>query len=105
MYCDYSLGVFSKGNTVRHALHQDRGEPVFEAAIIAAIVLNCTFLAMADPTRASNEGRNKLVNDSEIPLSVLFILEAVIKVMAMGLYFEPTAAVRSTAKSQKKKLS
>lgn len=102
VYCDYSLGVFSKGNTVRHACIRIVESPVFEAAIIAAIVLNCTFLAMADPTRASNEGRNKLVNDSEIPLSVLFILEAVIKVMAMGLYFEPTAAVRSTAKSQKK---
>ncbi|QDZ24407.1 ion transport protein [Chloropicon primus] len=102
VYCDYSLGLFSKGNRLRHACIKIVESPIFEAVIIAAIVLNCTFLALTEPTRGPNEGRNKLVNDSEIPFSVLFILEAFIKVMAMGLFFEPTKAFRSTAKSQKK---
>ena len=39
VYCDYSLGVFSKGNTVRHACIRIVESPVFEAAIIAAIAM------------------------------------------------------------------
>ena len=102
VYCEYSLGLFTKSNRFRHACIKICESTIFEAAIISAIILNCTFLALTEPTKEADQGRNKLVNDSEIPFSVLFIIEALIKIMAMGLFFEPTKASASTAKSRKK---
>ncbi len=102
VYCDYSLGFFSKSNKLRHACIRLVESTAFEVVIILAIVLNCTFLALTEPTKEDGVGRNKLVNDSEVPFTVLFIVEACIKVVAMGLYFEETKVTHATAKSRKK---
>ena len=67
VYCEYSLGLFSKSNTVRRACIRIAESTAFEVFIITAIVLNCTFLALTEPTKDDTSGRNKLVNDSEIP--------------------------------------
>ena len=51
VYCDYSLGFFSKSNKLRHACIRLVESTAFEVVIILAIVLNCTFLALTEPTK------------------------------------------------------
>lgn len=61
--------------------------PWFERAIIIAIVLNCIILAIndpLDPERVST--RNRIIDESELYFTIIFTIELLLKVVAMGFF-------------------
>ena len=93
LYCDYSLGVFGSDNALRRMCIRCVESQLFEALVIFVILLNCPFLALVEPMKGDREGRNKLVYDSEIYFTVIFLIELLIKTIAMGFFWETSTEV------------
>ena len=71
----------------------------FEKFIVLVIVLNSIVLALADYNHvdssgnlvAKNSWRNTLLLESEVYFTVVFTVECVIKITALGFYGSPQA--------------
>ena len=58
----------------------------FDQVVVVAILVNCVVLAMFDPLDTRDETwQNQIGNILEWPFTVVFTLELVIKIIAMGL--------------------
>eukprot|EP00899_Mesostigma_viride_P014512 jgi/Mesvir1/23061/Mv25059-RA.1 len=83
-YVDYSLGILSRRNPLRAACIRLSSSPHIQSLVLFIILLNCVFLALYDPTRGQDEGRNRLFDDTELFFACFFIVEMCVKVVAMG---------------------
>ena len=94
VYADQSLGFLYLDNAVRKFCIAVLEHWAFETVIISAILCNCVFLAMMEPTKADDEGRNVIVNQAEPFFTVLFLLELIVKVVAMGFILDDTSYLK-----------
>ena len=94
VYADRSLGFMYLDNPVRKFCIAVLEHWAFETVIISAILCNCVFLAMMEPTKADDEGRNVIVNQAEPFFTVLFLLELIVKVVAMGFILDDTSYLK-----------
>lgn len=67
----------------------------FENFILFFILLNCVALAVFDPTRPSDEGRNAVLEQIEYLFLAVFTLEAIIKIVAYGFILDPGTYIRN----------
>jgi hypothetical protein len=87
-FAPYSLFVFSSNNSVRKALVRLIEWKPFDMIIIAAILLNSLSLAAYDYNdRVDNSMRNRYLNQIGDVFTVIFMVEAVLKILAMGFAF------------------
>jgi hypothetical protein len=67
----------------------------FEYFILACILINSIILAMVDYSdRDGTTLYNKVLNNIGSAFSLIFLIEALIKILAMGLIFHPNAYLR-----------
>ena len=94
-----SLNYFSRENPLRLTCIRAQENPWFDRFIILLIFLNSIFLGILDYTWTEDSNRpkplgNMLTDNSEIPFTVLFTLECVIKLIAMGFILDDGAYLR-----------
>jgi hypothetical protein len=78
-----SLGIFSNKSALRKAAVRLATWKYFEWFITSQILLNSLLLGMKD-FRDPNSWRSRLVDDTENYFTTIFVLEAVVKILAMG---------------------
>ncbi|XRB04885.1 voltage-dependent calcium channel L type [Pycnococcus provasolii] len=83
-YTGKSFGLLGVDNPLRAMCIKINDSQVFENVVVALIGINCLILALTDPLKGDNEGRNKIVSDSEPVFTAFFLVEFAIKVVAMG---------------------
>ena len=93
-YAELAFGFLRVENPVRRLCITLSEHPLFEAIVIVVILVNCVFLAMMEPTKGDEEGRNALVNSTEGVFTGLFLAELVIKVVAMGFFLDDLSYMR-----------
>ena len=93
-YAELAFGFLRADNPIRKFCITLSEHPLFEAVVIVVILVNCAFLAMMEPTKGDDEGRNKLVNGTEGIFTGLFLAELVIKVVAMGFFLDDLSYMR-----------
>ena len=93
-YAELAFGFLRAENPVRKLCITLSEHPLFEAIVIIVILVNCVFLAMMEPTKGDDEGRNVLVNSTEGIFTGLFLAELVIKVVAMGFFLDDLSYMR-----------
>lgn len=80
-----ALGCLGRKNPIRRFAISLMSNPNFDRVVVFFIVLNCVFLAMNDPLDKDNSSvRNQIVEESEIWFTVVFSIEMVVKIVAMG---------------------
>jgi len=80
-----SLGLFSNKSAFRKKVVWLVTWNMFDYFIIACILVNSIFLGMMDYTdRGKNSWENRLVEETELLFTVLFTLEAMLKIIGMG---------------------
>ena len=93
-YAELAFGFLRVDNPIRKLCITLSEHPLFEAIVIVVILVNCVFLAMMEPTKGDDEGRNALVNSTEGIFTGLFLAELVIKVVAMGFCLDDLSYMR-----------
>jgi hypothetical protein len=90
-YAERSLGCFRDTNPLRKRLVWVVESRPFEWVILAAICFNSILLGLVDYSELDSDGdpspdlwRNHLISSSELCFTLLFTLEAVLKIAAMG---------------------
>jgi len=91
-----ALCVFSKDNCVRQLMLRISQSRVFETTMMVAIFLNVITLAMALPTKPPDQWANALSEGSQIYFTAIFIVEFVIKVVALGFVMHPGSYLRDS---------
>ena len=67
----------------------------FDRAVMGAIVVNCVFLAMYDPTQPDDSGGNQMLNMVEMAFTVVFTVEFVIQIVARNFLIGPGAYLKN----------
>eukprot|EP00899_Mesostigma_viride_P006469 jgi/Mesvir1/15823/Mv03377-RA.1 len=94
-YVEVSLGIFPQTSRIRRACVRLVEWSYFETLVVTVIFANCVLLAAYDPTKPVDApGRNAVINKSEIPFMSFFLLEMVVKVVAMGFVGDPRCYLR-----------
>jgi len=104
-YAPRSLYIFSANNPIREGCVYLALNKWFDAFILLCIIANSVILAMQDyedvgslPEPTSPDYRpnayNQVVDGSEIVFNVIFTMEFVIKVIAMGFWMDPGSYLR-----------
>lgn len=84
-----AFGFLGPDNPVRKVAIQVAHAELFETISIMVILANCIALAMYDPMDRYEEGeRNQAIAASEVYFQSLFTIEAIIKLLAFGVYGE-----------------
>ena len=89
---DNSLMLFDRKSKFRQAFVRVMAHPWFENFILFMIMVNAIFFSMADYTKVDEDGniveegsiRNMIIIRTNIVFLVVFTLEFVVKVIAMG---------------------
>ena len=58
----------------------------FDRMVLITILINCITLAIRDPTTSGTSTRNRIAQESEIIFTVLFSIEMLIKMTAVGVF-------------------
>ena len=93
-YAERSLFVFDLDNPMRRLCINMIESPYFENAVLFVILLNCIILALADPLSEPDEGRNVVVNESEIYFNIAFTVEMTTKIIALGFWMDENSYLR-----------
>eukprot|EP01138_Halocafeteria_seosinensis_P014026 gb/GECG01014323.1/.p1 GENE.gb/GECG01014323.1/~~gb/GECG01014323.1/.p1 ORF type:complete len:1981 (+),score=157.66 gb/GECG01014323.1/:1-5943(+) len=82
---EYSCGCITTHNPVRDTCLTVYYNVWFDRIVLAIILLNCLTLAIIDPTSDASSTRNAIAAQSGIVFTVLFTVEMLIKMMALGV--------------------
>ena len=88
-----ALGCFAPENKTRIVVFQIAESLWFDAVMAIAVVLNCLILVIDNPHDGKTEETFVVMN---LCLNIIFTLEFVVKVIALGLYGPPKAYFKST---------
>ncbi|CAK9013399.1 Muscle calcium channel subunit alpha-1 (MDL-alpha-1) [Durusdinium trenchii] len=91
----FSLGLISPFNTVRMRLYYWSDHKAFEAAIIGAIVGSSVFLTLESPSLSQNDALQRTMEIADTFFLVVFTVEFVIKVSALGLMLPKYAYLKN----------
>jgi len=88
-YEDRAFLCLSKGSCFRAATIKLFEHPKFDETVLVVIGLNCITLALFDPTDPDcNTDRCKILSWCDIVFSSFFLIEMVVKMIAMGVFGE-----------------
>ena len=76
-----SLYLFHEKSRVRRNAWRLIRWKWFDRTVMAAIVINCAFLAMYDPTQPDDSSGNQMLNLVEMAFTVVFTIEFVIQIV------------------------
>ena len=102
-YADRSLGYFELDNPVRVFCMRVSEMPMFDNFILIAILANAIILCQMEPLKMegrgcdgapSDAGGNAVIEDTEILFTVVFTLECVVKVIAMGFLLDDSSYLK-----------
>lgn len=94
VYVEKSFGLFKMNNPIRRFCSRVVETKGFDWLVLGAIGVNTLLLCLSQPDRRDGKGcgmfssqgsRNDAVEKSEIPFTVLFTLEAIMKMIAFGV--------------------
>jgi len=83
-----SLGIFGRKNKFRKLLHSMVINKYFDWVIDLLIIANCVFLMQEDPAHVGDE----IFEVANLVFTITFILEMILKVVALGLFPYPIFA-------------
>eukprot|EP00397_Hematodinium_sp_SG-2012_P000464 GEMP01000464.1.p1 GENE.GEMP01000464.1~~GEMP01000464.1.p1 ORF type:complete len:1850 (+),score=300.04 GEMP01000464.1:241-5790(+) len=92
--CVSSCYYFTLENPVRLVAIKISRSAWFDSSIMVLIVLNTAILAMQDYRGGSEAWEYKLLNKAESVFMVAFILEMIIKIIAIGFFMHPFSYLR-----------
>ena len=89
-----SLFIFNEHNLFRQKCVQIIVSPYFEYFIVFVILVNAIFLACADYGHVDDDNnlvvngsiRNLILHQSSLPFTIIFVIELILKLVAMGLW-------------------
>ena len=92
-YSKTSFGM-TEESRVRRAFVQIKTNNYFRVSILLIIIVNSIILALADFSEVDSDGnletrgsrRNQLVENTDLVFIIIFTVEAIIKIVAMGIY-------------------
>uniref|UniRef100_A0A7S0CQF9 Voltage-gated ion channel superfamily n=1 Tax=Micromonas pusilla TaxID=38833 RepID=A0A7S0CQF9_MICPS len=102
-YADRSLGYFELDNPVRVFCMRLSEMPMFDNFILLAILANAIILCQMEPLKMegrgcdgepTDAGGNAVIEDTEILFTVIFTLECIVKVVAMGFLLDDTSYLK-----------
>ncbi|KAK9816645.1 hypothetical protein WJX72_003272 [[Myrmecia] bisecta] len=91
-YVTVSLGFLTRGNPLRAACIFLLESGWLDGFTLLVILVNCLFLALMEPTKGAKQGRNRLIAHSELPFTIIFTTEMLIKIIALGFFIGDRAA-------------
>ena len=104
LYADRSLGYFDLDNPFRRACMHVSESPLFDNFILLAIAANAIILCFMEPLKMPDRGcdgvasgslgGNAVVEQTEVLFTVIFTVECVIKVVAMGFVLDETSYLK-----------
>ena len=104
LYADRSLGYFELDNPIRRACMHVSESPLFDNFILLAIAANAIILCFMEPLKmpdrgcdgvaSASLGGNAVVEQTEVLFTVIFTIECVIKVVAMGFVLDETSYLK-----------
>lgn len=93
--CDYSLYIFSKENCVRRLFWQMCSATWFEGVVLTLICVGSIKLAVDTFFLNNPNDTYTVVSDGiDMFFTIIFAVEALIKIIAFGFVFEPTTYLR-----------
>ena len=90
-----SLYLFHEKSRVRRNAWRLIRWKWFDRTVMAAIVINCAFLAMYDPTQPDDSSGNQMLNLVEMAFTVVFTIEFVIQIVARNFLIGPGAYLKN----------
>ena len=90
-----SLYLFHEKSRVRRNAWRLIRWKWFDRTVMAAIVVNCAFLAMYDPTQPDDSSGNQMLNLVEMAFTVIFTVEFVIQIVARNFLIGPGAYLKN----------
>eukprot|EP00762_Andalucia_godoyi_P001647 ANDGO_07082.mRNA.1 Sodium channel protein 60E len=85
-YAEWSFFIFDIKNPIRRTLLQMVTHGLFEVFILLCVAVNCVFLALYDPLEDPDSGINGLVNSVDFAFLIVFTIEAVLRMLAYGVW-------------------
>lgn len=82
---------------IRRLLYLIIKHPVFERMMLLIIILSCVQLAATSPTLRPDSNTAKVMKAAELSFTLIFVCEALLKIMTMGFVMHPGAYLRSSA--------
>ena len=92
---DSSLYLLGPKNKFRRALWTLTESNVFQLVIVLAILGNCVFLALFRPLEPADSEWNHMLYIGEIVFLAIFLLEALLKILAHGFVVHKGSYLRS----------
>jgi hypothetical protein len=87
VYTNNALWCLAPGNPVRAACIKLVHHKMFDNFIMTLIILNCVFLCLNDPLdKDENSPLNVTLSAASMIFGVLFFIEMILKIIAMGFY-------------------
>lgn len=100
-YSKRSVFLFDETNAFRKAVVWLVEWRYFDAFILCIIIANSIILGLADFGHVNEKGeladtswRNRLIDNSEMAFTVLFSIEALLKIISMGFVLSPNTYLR-----------
>jgi len=92
-----SLGFIKPGYTIRRLMLMLTRSKSFEMLMLFFITLSCIQLAIDAPTVDPTSTLAAVLKAADVSLALIFLAEAIVKVIAMGLIMHPGSYLRSPA--------
>jgi hypothetical protein len=81
---------------IRHTLNDFCNNPAVDKLLLGCILLNVCILAVQTPMNTHSEDFNLFMDNLDHVLSVIFSIEMVMRIIALGFVLHPTAYLRSS---------
>lgn len=91
-----SLLLFTTENCLRRNAINTVTNRWFQRTVLLIAIASTIFVAAHDPLKGEREGVNKVIYYSDFGFFAVFFLEALLKIIAMGLMFHKNAYLKST---------
>ncbi|GLD94981.1 hypothetical protein PINS_up003606 [Pythium insidiosum] len=96
LFATSSLGIFDETSVFRRRVIWLVTSPLFDRVVLALIMTNSIVLALPDLSKTKPDGtldstnslRNAITNDADKVFTILFFVECLLKIIAMGLIGE-----------------
>ncbi|KAK3261565.1 hypothetical protein CYMTET_29530, partial [Cymbomonas tetramitiformis] len=92
---EMALGLFGLRNPIRRASMHITSRPYFDTVIISFICINTVVLAVECPALEEDKVAMKLFYVSDLFFTLLFVLEALLKIVSKGFCVHPRSYLRS----------
>lgn len=90
-----SLFLFGPRNPIRKNAHAIVNHPYFDTIILVLLTASTISVALDNPLVAPDSSRTRVLAWLDLLLTILFVLEVVLKVIAQGLYFNANGYLKN----------